>query len=322
MLFTSGSTGRPEVRDGRARRHAQPHSRQARRSRRRAGRRASRRTGRPASTCRSGNGSARLMAGARAIVIPDVVARDPAALADAIAAPGVTVLEMVPSLLTLLVDEARKRRGEPDAARRLCAGSSRPARRCRRNCAAAGSRSSPHAPLMNTYGHTECSDDEVHWKIYEPPADDDVRVPVGRPIGNLRTYVLDADFAARAPGRDRRRLHGRRRRRPRLPRTAGADRRGVRAGSVRRRARGAPLPHGRSRPVARGRLPRLSRTRRLAGQARRQPHRAGRDRGRAPAARRGRRRRGDHPSDQPGAERLIAYVVERDDRRRCRSRAA
>ena len=47
---------------------------------------------------------------------------------------------------------------------------------------------------MNTYGHTECSDDEVHWKIYEPPAEDEVRVPVGRPIGNLRTYVLDADL--------------------------------------------------------------------------------------------------------------------------------
>ena len=88
-----------------------------------------------------------LMTGAHAIVIPDVVARDPAALADAIVAAGVTVLEMVPSLLTLLVDELERFRhslGGPQRADRSrpCAGSSRPGRRCRPSCAAAGSRSS------------------------------------------------------------------------------------------------------------------------------------------------------------------------------------
>ena len=133
-----------------------------------------------------------LISGARAIVIPDAIARDPSALADAVGAAGVTVLEMVPSLLTLLVDEI-ERRGDatPLADLRwiVPTGETLPPELCRRWLSLA-----PRAPLMNTYGHTECSDDEVHWKIHEPPADGEVRVPVGRPIGNLRAYVLDADL--------------------------------------------------------------------------------------------------------------------------------
>ena len=140
-----------------------------------------------------------LMVGARATIIPDDVARDPAALADVVADTGVNVLEMVPSLLTGLVDELERRgdsRPSFDAVRWMVpTGETLPPALCRRWLALV-----PHAPLMNTYGHTECSDDEVHWKIHEPPAENEVRVPVGRPIGNLRTYVMDADLQPVPPG--------------------------------------------------------------------------------------------------------------------------
>jgi acyl carrier protein len=48
-------------------------------------------------------------------------------------------------------------------------------------------------PLLNTYGATECSDDNCHYAIYEPPPSN-YRLsimPIGRPIPNIQTYVLD-----------------------------------------------------------------------------------------------------------------------------------
>jgi thioesterase domain-containing protein len=49
----------------------------------------------------------------------------------------------------------------------------------------------PHAPLLNAYGPTECSDDVTHYPIYE--ASDETRnsIPIGRAIPNMRLYVLD-----------------------------------------------------------------------------------------------------------------------------------
>src|SRR5204863_981358 len=49
----------------------------------------------------------------------------------------------------------------------------------------------PRIPMVNAYGPTECSDDVTHHILREPPAENVVRVPIGRPIANLRIYILD-----------------------------------------------------------------------------------------------------------------------------------
>jgi acyl carrier protein len=49
----------------------------------------------------------------------------------------------------------------------------------------------PRIPLLNAYGPTECSDDVTHHLIRQPPAEDLAHVPIGRPVGNTRIYVLD-----------------------------------------------------------------------------------------------------------------------------------
>jgi non-ribosomal peptide synthetase component F len=46
----------------------------------------------------------------------------------------------------------------------------------------------PKAELHNLYGPTECAVDDTWW----PCSPDDVRVPIGRPIRNTQTHVLDA----------------------------------------------------------------------------------------------------------------------------------
>ena len=47
----------------------------------------------------------------------------------------------------------------------------------------------PHVPLVNAYGPTECSDDVTHHRMDAPPTDG--IVPIGRPVQNMRLYVLD-----------------------------------------------------------------------------------------------------------------------------------
>lgn len=49
----------------------------------------------------------------------------------------------------------------------------------------------PRIPLLNAYGPTECSDDVTHYPIYEPLPPTVVNTPIGRPVCNMRAYILD-----------------------------------------------------------------------------------------------------------------------------------
>jgi amino acid adenylation domain-containing protein/non-ribosomal peptide synthase protein (TIGR01720 family) len=135
-----------------------------------------------------------LLRGGCVRVIGDETARDPARLLDAIVAGGVTILEIVPSLLRALLDELAGRGASRPALAGLrwllVTGEALPPELCRRWLALY-----PAIPLMNAYGPTECSDDVTHAVIREAPAAGVARVPIGRPVSNLRLYVLDRDLA-------------------------------------------------------------------------------------------------------------------------------
>jgi amino acid adenylation domain-containing protein len=51
----------------------------------------------------------------------------------------------------------------------------------------------PDVRLVNAYGLTETSDDTNHEVMHRPPEGD--RVPLGRPVRNVRAYVLDEQLA-------------------------------------------------------------------------------------------------------------------------------
>ncbi|MFT0539111.1 AMP-binding protein, partial [Pseudomonas fulva] len=55
----------------------------------------------------------------------------------------------------------------------------------------------PKARLYNLYGPTEAAIDVTHWTCVEEGSDS---VPIGRPIANLHTYVLDAALQPVVPG--------------------------------------------------------------------------------------------------------------------------
>lgn len=48
----------------------------------------------------------------------------------------------------------------------------------------------PQIPLLNAYGPTECSDDVTHYPIDQPLPSMMVNTPIGRPICNMRAYIL------------------------------------------------------------------------------------------------------------------------------------
>ncbi|MBF0572698.1 MAG: AMP-binding protein, partial [Desulfamplus sp.] len=50
----------------------------------------------------------------------------------------------------------------------------------------------PNTPVLNAYGPTECSDDVAHYALHNAPAPETAIIPIGRPVGNMRLYILDS----------------------------------------------------------------------------------------------------------------------------------
>jgi amino acid adenylation domain-containing protein len=134
---------------------------------------------------------AALVVGGRVEVCDDETARDPRTLLDWTAAAGVTILETVPSMLRGLLEEAAGRGAgaAPLPALRwlIPTGEALPPELCARWFGLY-----PDIPLLNAYGPTECSDDITHHVLREPPPIGAGSVPIGRPVSNMRLYVLDA----------------------------------------------------------------------------------------------------------------------------------
>ena len=124
-----------------------------------------------------------LLSGARLCVAPEQVHRDPAALAELIVSEQITTLHFVPSMLEPFVQTAAV--GRCRSLRRvICSGEGLPYDLTRRFFAQL-----PDCELHNLYGPTEASVDVTSWACRQ----EDPReiVPIGKPIGNLRCYVLD-----------------------------------------------------------------------------------------------------------------------------------
>ena len=123
-----------------------------------------------------------LMTGARLVVAGPGDHRDPQRLVELIGAFGVTTVHFVPSMLQAFVAH-ESTRDCTSLKRIVCSGEALPADLAKRTLAVL-----PHAALFNLYGPTEAAIDVTHWRCDAR----DETVPIGRPIANLRTYVLDA----------------------------------------------------------------------------------------------------------------------------------
>ena len=123
-----------------------------------------------------------LMAGAGLAIAPPGAHGDSTALAQLMADHEVSTVHFVPSMLDAFLEEPEL---ELPALRRvICSGealSTDLAARCAQRL--------PHAELHNLYGPTEAAVD-VTWHPHRPG---ETLVPIGAPIANTRTEVVDSD---------------------------------------------------------------------------------------------------------------------------------
>ncbi|MFJ5847133.1 amino acid adenylation domain-containing protein [Streptomyces sp. NPDC092903] len=129
-----------------------------------------------------------LLTGGRVRVVSRETAADPDALFGTIGAEGLTVLEVVPSLLRATLDAWDTTGSAPElpALRWMISnGEALAPELCDR-----WFRRYPAVPLVNMYGPTECSDDVTHDYVRHGDVLDGVFVPIGRPLRNTLLYVL------------------------------------------------------------------------------------------------------------------------------------
>ncbi|WP_067488569.1 amino acid adenylation domain-containing protein [Actinomadura hibisca] len=127
-----------------------------------------------------------LLIGGRVDVIGDEVGHDPVAFARAVDGQGISIVELVPTMVRHLLDDLADAPAGSLAALRwmIATGEELPTELSRRWLAAM-----PHARLLNAYGPTECSDDVTHHTVTAGDLEL-LRLPIGVPIINSQLYVL------------------------------------------------------------------------------------------------------------------------------------
>ncbi|MEL6889100.1 MAG: non-ribosomal peptide synthetase, partial [Pseudomonadota bacterium] len=134
-----------------------------------------------------------LLAGVPAVILDADQARDPAALRDALARHKVSRLLVVPSLLREMLDwNTDFDSALPHLTRLFTSGERLPADLSRRMARAAA-----RVDLINLYGSSEVAGDVTATPPLRPTDDD---APIGQPIDNARTYVLDRALRPVPPG--------------------------------------------------------------------------------------------------------------------------
>ena len=126
-----------------------------------------------------------LLVGGRTLIVEQEAILDVERFVDTIAAGGVAAVQVVPSYLDVVLSYLEQNPRElPDLRCVSVTGEAVSVDLARRWFAVA-----PHIKLVNAYGLTETSDDTNHEVMTRAPSSE--RVPLGRPVRNVRVYVVD-----------------------------------------------------------------------------------------------------------------------------------
>ncbi|MBB2885147.1 MULTISPECIES: non-ribosomal peptide synthase/polyketide synthase [Pseudomonas] len=127
-----------------------------------------------------------LLTGSTLVVAAPGIHRDPAQLIELITAQRITTLHFVPSMLQAFLQDPAV--GQCRSLTRIvCSGEALPVDAQQQVFAKL-----PNAGLYNLYGPTEAAIDVTHWTCIEEGRDS---VPIGQPIANLGTYILDHELS-------------------------------------------------------------------------------------------------------------------------------
>ncbi|MFD9303477.1 amino acid adenylation domain-containing protein [Streptomyces sp. NPDC060048] len=126
-----------------------------------------------------------LLVGGRTLLIEQEAILDASRFVDTVARGQVTVLQVVPSYLDVVVSHLEQHpRTLPDLRYVSVTGEA-----LKRELAQRWFTAQPHIKLVNAYGLTETSDDTNHEVMDRVPDTD--RVPLGPPVNNVHLYVVD-----------------------------------------------------------------------------------------------------------------------------------
>lgn len=127
-----------------------------------------------------------LVLGGKVHVVPDAAAGDPDALATELARGEVTVLQAVPSAISLLLTLSA-----PDARLSTLRWMVSTGDALTTELAGRWTLAYPDILLLNTYGVTECSDDQYHGVV---GSESGPIAALGEPLAGNRGYVLDPEL--------------------------------------------------------------------------------------------------------------------------------
>lgn len=126
-----------------------------------------------------------LLVGGRTLLIEQEAILDASRFVDTVARGQVTVLQVVPSYLDVVVSHLEQHpRTLPHLRYVSVTGEA-----LKKELAQRWFTAQPHIKLVNAYGLTETSDDTNHEVMDRVPDTD--RVPLGRPVNNVHLYVVD-----------------------------------------------------------------------------------------------------------------------------------
>jgi amino acid adenylation domain-containing protein len=141
-----------------------------------------------------------VLSGAATVVVDDLATSFPRRLLRALADHGITVVELVPTVVAWISEELGRARSVARLpALRWCISTGE---ELHPSVAEAAMDMLPHVRLLNAYGPTECSDDVTHHEVVRADLDG-TRLPIGAPIANAVLYVLVEDggvWRAAEPG--------------------------------------------------------------------------------------------------------------------------
>ena len=129
-----------------------------------------------------------LLHGVRVVLLTEWQIKDPAEIVSAMRAQNVTaILGIVPSLLSALVETVAVKGIRIPSLRLVATGGETHSRSLAEKALAAFDR---QVHLYNCYGPTEATGEAIAYRIADIPPDQ-ASVPIGRPLPNVRVYILN-----------------------------------------------------------------------------------------------------------------------------------
>jgi len=128
---------------------------------------------------------AALAVGGRTAIYPDELIMDPGRFLSRLVKDQITILEVVPSYLSVLLDDSIERRTVPLSLQYLLVTGEE----LKPYLVKKWFDRYPGIKMVNAYGPTEASDDITHYIMDKTPGME--RIPIGKPIQNMNIYILD-----------------------------------------------------------------------------------------------------------------------------------